>query len=521
MARVRPWLQRALSSAGSAATQPGPYWLTRFVLLRLLGLIQCVAFLTFVNQGLPLVGRNGLMPAYLYLERVGRGHDTPWERFVALPTLFWWNASDGFLLGAAYAGLALSLVVLLGFANSLVMAALWILYMSFVHVGQTFYGFGWEIQLLETTFLAIFLCPFLDGRPFSATPPPRPIIWLHRWLIFRIMLGAGLIKIRGDVCWRDLTCLIYHYETQPNPHPLSWLLHQMPAWYHKAGVLANHVVELGAGWFALGPRLPRHVAGVFLVGFQVMLILSGNLAFLNWLTIIPCLACFDDRLLARVLPGFLVRRAERAAAAPRRRRAHLAAAWAVLGLVGWLSVSPLRNMFSPGQIMNTSFDRLHLVNTYGAFGSVGQVRHEVILEGSSDETLDDQTRWREYEFKCKPGDPLRRPCLITPYHYRLDWQIWFAAMSSFQRNPWLVHLVYKLLQNDPGALALLAGNPFPERPPRYVRAMLYEYHFTVFGDATGAWWTRKPVGTWLAPVWLGHEGLERHLAERGWLAPPP
>ena len=141
------------------------------------------------------------------------------------------------------------------------MAVLWALYMSFVHVGQDWYGFGWEIQLLETGFLAIFLCPPLDPRPFPRRPPPREIIWLLRWLIFRIMLGAGLIKLRGDPCWRQLTCLFYHYETQPIPNPLSRTLHFMPAWFHRAGVLFNHLTELVAPWFVFGPRRARLAAG--------------------------------------------------------------------------------------------------------------------------------------------------------------------------------------------------------------------------------------------------------------------
>ena len=163
---------------------------------------------------------------------------------------------------------------------------------------EVWYGFGWELQLLETGFLAIFLCPLFDGRPFPKRPPPVVVIWLYRWLIVRIMLGAGLIKLRGDECWRDLTCLVYHYETQPVPNPLSALLHDLPVWFHKIGVLFNYVCELIAPFFAFGPRRARHVAGVLMVSFQLALILSGNLSFLNWLTIIPALACFDDSLLS-------------------------------------------------------------------------------------------------------------------------------------------------------------------------------------------------------------------------------
>jgi hypothetical protein len=161
--------------------------------------------------------------------------------------------------------------------------------------------------------------------------------------------------------------------------------------------------------------------------------------------------------------------------------------------------------------MNTSFDRLHLVNTYGAFGSVGRHRDEIVLEGTSDERISDATEWREYEWKCKPGDPMRRPCLITPYHYRLDWLIWFAAMSTPDRHPWVVTLVVKLLENDPGALSLLAGNPFPEAPPRFVRAELYRYEFTDPGDPSGAWWRRQRLRSWLRPLSLDELRLRERL----------
>ncbi len=220
-------------------------------------------------------------------------------------------------MGVAWAGFALSLVVVAGYANSIIMAILWATYMSYVHIGQIWYGYGWEIQILETGFLAIFLCPLLDPRPFSRRPPPVVILWLYRWLGFRIMLGAGLIKLRGDPCWRDLTCLYYHYQTQPLPNPLSRYLQFAPHWFQKFSVLWNHFIELVVPWFSFGPRLARHIAGVLLISFQFILIASGNLAYLNWLTIVPFIACFDDTFLRRIMPGFIRRRVEAAAAKPR------------------------------------------------------------------------------------------------------------------------------------------------------------------------------------------------------------
>src|SRR5262249_25229067 len=229
------------------------------------------------------------------------------------------------------------------------LAVLWALYMSFVHIGQVWYAFGWEIQLLETGFLAIFLCPPLDARPFPRRPPPAPIIWLFRWLTFRIMLGAGLIKLRGDACWRQLTCLFYHYETQPIPNPLSRTLHFMPHWFHRLGVLFNHLTELVAPWFVFGPRLARHLAGTVMVLFQVVLILSGNLSFLNWLTIVPVLACFDDGFLAHLLPARLVRASTAAAARAAPSHVQQLVVGAVVALVAVLSIAPIQNLLSGRQ----------------------------------------------------------------------------------------------------------------------------------------------------------------------------
>jgi len=492
------------------------YWLTRFVVLRLLGLVYLVAFLCLAEQLLPLLGSRGLLPIPLFLHHVAAQAGSRGAAFLQVPSVFWLDASDGVLKAASWIGVVLSIPVLLGFANGLLMAVLWALYMSFVHVGQTWYGFGWEIQLLETGFLAIFLCPPLDPRPFPRRPPPREIIWLLRWLTFRIMLGAGLIKLRGDPCWRQLTCLFYHYETQPIPNPLSRTLHFMPAWFHRAGVLFNHLTELVAPWFVFGPRRARLAAGLVMTAFQLFLIASGNLSFLNWLTLVPILACFDDAFLARFLPRRLVDASARAAETAVPVRAQRLLAGAVLVLVALLSVAPVRNLLSGRQVMNTSFDRLDLVNTYGAFGSVGRERDEIVLEGTDDPVPGDEADWRPYEFKCKPGDPMRRPCVVSPYHYRLDWLMWFAAMSRPEAYPWSLHLAWKLLQADPGVLGLLASDPFHGTPPRFIRATLYRYRFAPRDDPGGAWWTRERIGSWLPPLSATDARLRRFLESYDW-----
>ena len=515
MERFFPWSSQSTRSTADAPLR-GAYWLTRFVLLRFLGFVYLVAFVVAANQLVPLIGRDGLLPADIYLGALRRHFGSSGAGFYEMPTLFWVGVSDGVLQAVAWVGVALSAIVLLGYANAILMALLWALYLSIVNVGQLWYSYGWEIQLLETGFLAIFLCPLLDGRPFPRVAPPVIVLWLYRWLIFRIMLGAGLIKLRGDSCWHDLTCLYYHYETQPIPNPLSWWLHFRPHWLHKLGALWNHFVELVVPWFGFFPHLSRHVAGLLLVGFQFTLIVSGNLSFLNWLTIVPALACFDDSFWARVLPRFLSKRAVEASAAAVTSDAQRIAAAALAVLVGALSIQPVMNLISPGQLMNTSFNRLNLVNTYGAFGTVGRTRQEIVFEGTSN-SAPESALWREYEFKAKPGDPLRRPPLISPYHLRLDWQIWFAAMATPDEYPWTVHFVWKLLHNNPATLTLMETNPFPDAPPRHIRAVLYRYRFTRPDEADGSWWKRERLGLWLPPLSADHPQLKRFVADQGWL----
>ena len=494
------------SSRGAA--QASSYWLTRFVVLRLLGLVYLVAFLCLAEQLLPLLGSRGLLPIPLFLHHVAEQAGSRGAAFLQVPSVFWLDASDGVLQAAAWIGVALSAPVLLGFANGLLMAVLWALYMSFVHVGQTWYGFGWEIQLLETGFLAIFLCPPLDPRPFPRRPPPREIIWLLRWLTFRIMLGAGLIKLRGDPCWRQLTCLFYHYETQPIPNPLSRTLHFMPAWFHRAGGLFNHLTELVAPWFVFGPRASaRRRAGDD--AFQLFLIASGTCRS-ERLTLVPVLACFDDAFRSRSFPRGSSRRCARGRdggpvrAQPRGRgRA---------ALVAVLSVAPVRNLPSGRQVMNTSFDR-SISSPTAPSGRLGRERRDR-ARGHGRSGPGDEADWRPTS-SVKPGDPMRRPCRVA-VSLPSDWLMRFAAMSRPEAYPWSLHLVWKLLQADPGVLGLLASDPFHGTPPRFIRATLYRYRFAPRDDPGGAWWTRERIGSWLPPLSATDARLRRFLESYDW-----
>jgi hypothetical protein len=507
--------------SGFSNVPPAPdtaptYWLTRFVILRLLGIIYAIAFLVAINQIIPLIGSKGLLPVEIYLKHISRALGSDGAGFMRLPSLFWFWHSDAALLTVAWIGFLLSLVVVAGYANMPLLAVLWFLYMSFVHVGQEWYGYGWEIQLTETGFLAIFLCPLTDLRPFPRYAPPLPIIILFRWLIFRIMLGAGLIKIRGDEIWRNSTALFYHFETQPIPGPLSRWFHFLPRMALKMGVWFNHLAELVAPWFVFWPRLARHIAGVVIVLFQINILLSGNLSFLNWLTIIPALACLDDGFWSRLLPQRLVQKAKAAAAHAEVSKSMQRTVWFVTAVIAILSITPAINLISPRQVMNASFDPLDLVNTYGAFGTVGRERLNVVFEGTTDEDSTDHAHWKPYIYKGLPVLLDKRPPQIAPYQLRLDWQMWFASMSTPEEYPWTLHLVSKLLHNDRDAVGLFASNPFPNQPPRYIRAVLYHYRFAPPGNPQHLWWNRDRISLWLPAMSANDPRLMEILKSEGW-----
>uniref|UniRef100_A0A669ECP1 Lipase maturation factor n=1 Tax=Oreochromis niloticus TaxID=8128 RepID=A0A669ECP1_ORENI len=512
--------------------QPGTFWLTRIVLLRSVAFIYFVAFSVAYNQNKQLIGEHGLMPCKSYLRSVKRyvGGKIGMAAMAYTPSVLWfldWSDMDANLDGIALLGMALSgFVLVMGMANMVIMLTLWVLYHSLVNVGQLWYSFGWESQLLETGFLAIFLCPVWTLSQVPRRCPPSLIcIWTFRWLIVRIMLGAGLIKIRGDKCWRDLTCMDYHYETQPVPNPMSYYMHRSPWWFHRFETLSNHFVELIVPFFTFLGRRMCMVNGAIQILFQVVLIVSGNLSFLNWLTIVPSLACFDDASL-----GFLFRSGAGAKKAVLEIQSEDVAGRTPAPTKGMhipnfslgFSIPVLMNLLSSRQVMNTSFDPLRIVNTYGAFGSITKERTEVIFQGTlSPDPKDPEALWEEYQFMCKPGDVYRRPCLLSPYHYRLDWLMWFAAFQTYEQSEWVIHIAGRLLSNDSTVLSLLDHNPFQGRdPPRWVRGEHFRYRFSQPGSASaaqGKWWLRKRIGAYFPPVNL--EGLRGYFQSRNWPHP--
>jgi hypothetical protein len=464
------------------------YSVARFLLERGIAAIYLIGFVNAALQFPALLGEHGLEPAPEFLRAV------PFRR---APSVFHLHYSDRALRVVAIVGATMALGILLGVGNlvplplvMLAWALLWVLYLSIITIGQSFYSFGWESLLVESGFLAIFL-----GN--AEVPPSFLVILLFRWLAFRLEFGAGLIKLRGDQCWRDLTCMDYHHETQPMPNPLSWFFHHLPRRLHRVEVLGNYFAQLIAPWGLFLPQPIATFAALVMIATQLYLVVSGNYAWLNWLTIVVACSGLADGVLRTAFPIGL-------AVFPPAPVWFGAATAGVAVVVLILSYWPARNLISRRQLMNAPFNAFHLVNAYGAFGTVTRRRLEVVVEGTSDATVLPDTTWLEYEFKGKPTDPRRLPPQVAPYHLRLDWLMWFAALSPAYAEGWFLPLLLRLLENDRPTLRLLGRNPFPTHAPVFVRARLFRYRYTSWRDLrrTGAWWTRELVDEFVPPVRL-------------------
>ncbi len=471
------------------------YDVARQVLQRGVGALLCLAFVQALGQFRPLLGEHGLTPVPEFTARV---------RFRDAPSLFHWRYSDRLLGVVGWVGVvgAASLVVGLPqagpwWAPTVVLLVLWWLYLSIVDVGQRFYGFGWEMLLCEMAFLVAWL-----GS--DAVPVPFLVVLAARWLLFRLELGAGLIKWRGGREWRDLTALDYHHETQPMPGPLSWHAHHLPRWWHRVEVVGNHVTQLGVPWLLWLPQPMPSIAGVVVVLTQGWLVVTGNFAWLNWAALVLGAAMISDDVWAFLLGWlpFAPDAGTPAAAGTGLPVAYVAVVTAVVAVLAVLSVQPALNLASRHQRMNASFDPLRLVNAYGAFGTVTRRRDEVVVEGSLAERPGPDD-WREYEFRGKPGDVHRRPPQVAPYHLRLDWLMWFLPLGS-GGTLWFERLLLRLLEADRPTLRLLRRDPFDGECPRWVRARMYRYRFSTPQERrrTGAWWVRREIGVVVDPVSL-------------------
>ncbi|HXW00931.1 MAG TPA: lipase maturation factor family protein [Anaerolineae bacterium] len=506
-----------LSSIYSAS----PHRLTRWLFLRLLGLIYLIAFVSLWVQLSGLIGSRGILPAADFLSAVYAQIGA--QSYYLLPTLFWFNASDAFLQFICGSGAVLSLLLIAGITPGPILLLLWTFYLSLTVVGQDFLAFQWDNLLLETGFLAIFFAPWqLWPKLSEETPPSLAWLWLLRWLLFKLIFSSGAVKLlSGDPTWRDLTALTFHYETQPLPTWTSWTMHQLPEWFQKTSVVVMFVIELAIPFLIFAPRRLRLMACATLVGLQLLIILTGNYAFFNWLTIALCLLLLDDAFLRRWLPQRLTSQYSDVLRASSEEMGRGSNGWnevfslfypldpknprpnlftrvqqvlllALAIIIFLLSSAHVARLFVPlprsVQQLMAWVAPFRTINSYGLFAVMTTTRPEIIIEGSNDGET-----WLAYEFKWKPGDPLRRPRFVAPHQPRLDWQMWFAALDTYQNNPWLINFMVRLLEGSPEVLALLDRNPFPDTPPRYVRAMLYLYHFTNF-DSTQpneAWWQRE------------------------------
>jgi hypothetical protein len=468
------------------------YDLAREVLQRGVAAIFVIAFLSTLQQFAALLGERGLLPVPRFLE-FAYAHRQP--------TIFRLHYSDRMLRIVCGVGIALGLALVVGLPQlapawvpTVCFLALWALYLSIVTVGQTFYGFGWESLLLEAGFVVAWL-----GSSETATP--IPVIWFLRWLVFRLEFGAGMIKLRGDRSWRDLTALMYHHETQPMPGPFSRQAHLLPGWVHRLEVLGNHFAQLVVPWLLFAPQPVASAAAAVIVLTQLWLVITGNFAWLNWLTIVLAFAAIDDATVHALIPAWPADAAS--AELPVWFGVPVLAVTALLVALSWF---PARNLVAKRQLMNASFNRWHLVNAYGAFGSVTKTRYEVVVEGTDAEFPDAGAAWREYGFRGKPGDPARIPRQFAPYHLRLDWLMWFLALGS-PDGGWFDALLVRLLEADRATLRLLRIDPFAGERPRWVRASAYLYRFATREERrrTGLVWVRERLGEFAPPRRLAPE----------------
>ncbi|MDE3000163.1 MAG: lipase maturation factor family protein [Gemmatimonadota bacterium] len=465
--------------------------------LRGLAVIYLIAFLSFWVQAHGLIGAQGILPIEESLRLAAeKGHP------LRYPTLFWFDQSDTFIHVLCGAGTLLAGVAAIVPACGLFFLLLWIGYLSIVTTGGPFFSFQWDVLLLEAGLLAVFLAPWGLPTGRGAITPSRLVAWLYRWLLFRFMFASGVVKLTsGDATWRDLSALTYHYQTQPLPNPLAWYAHYLPDGIHVVSAGIMFAIELAAPFFIFAPRRPRIAACALLVGLQAGIALTGNYTFFNLLATALCLWLVDDATWPKRLRTPICRERRYAGSIQGLAAVPLAAVVVMLSLVYLCTFSLRLKVPWPRGVdaLNRAVAPYNVVNTYGLFQVMTTRRPEIILEGSRDGET-----WLPYEFRCKPGDPERRPPVVAPHQPRLDWQMWFAALGHYRQSPWMVRLCRRLLEGSPPVTGLLARNPFPGSPPRYLRGQLYDYRFTTPEERrrTGDWWNRAYRKTYLPKIQL-------------------
>ncbi|MCI0444789.1 lipase maturation factor family protein [bacterium] len=494
VARHRPFFFSITRFLWGENLGPSTYSVSSWIFLRALALIYLVAFLSLEVQVKGLIGSNGILPAKAFLDFAHQRLGT--EAYTIVPTIFWFKSTDFFLQFVCWTGVGLSILLLIGFAQPLMLFVLWMLYLSLCSVCRDFLSFQWDVLLLEIGFLAIFMSPL---RIISArfSQPTGLIVFLQRWLLFRLIFSSGIVKLlSADPTWRNLTALNYHYETQPLPTWIGWYSNHLPQSFQKASVVGMFVIELLLPFLIFTPRRLRIFCFYGMVALQILILLTGNYAFFNLLTISLCLFLLDDAF-------YSARLREKIKIAKHHWPKLVVIPVFILLLVSSLVQMPitLRSDVIPYSMLGwfEYVEPFRTINRYGLFAVMTTSRPEIIVEGS-----DDQIDWKAYEFKYKPGDLKRKPSFVEPHQPRLDWQMWFAALGNYQQNPWFISFCQRLLEGSPDVLSLLAKNPFPTKPPRYLRAMVYQYHFTDLKTKSqqGLWWKRDIEGTYCPVMWL-------------------
>ncbi len=489
VARHRSFCYWVTSALWGIPIEVEGFGIASWLFLRTLGVVYLSAFASFAVQAQGLIGSHGISPVAEFLQSLRKYYGAVYWQ---VPTVFWLNAGDGTINAVCITGICLSVLLFLGVRWPILRVALFVLYLSLVTAGQEFMGYQWDALLLEAGFLAIVL----GSSPI--------VVWLYRWLLFRLVFLSGAVKLAsGDPSWRHFTALPVHYETQPLPTPLAWYMYQLPAWFQRGSVGFVFFVELIVPFLIFAPHRIRFLAARAIVVLQVLILLTGNYAFFNLLTISFCLFLIDDAFFRRVLPKKMVSRLSSATAYGKSRvwsRA-VCGAFAALALsVGGFQVARTFGVrWSLADTAIRSVSPFQIINSYGLFAVMTTTRPEIIIEGSNDGVA-----WLAYEFKYKPGDLTRRPAWVAPHQPRLDWQMWFAALGDYQSDPWIIRFMARLLQGSPEVLRLLGRNPFPDGPPHYVRAMLYRYRFTSPEErrSTGTWWSRELKGVYVPAVSL-------------------
>jgi uncharacterized membrane protein YphA (DoxX/SURF4 family) len=506
-------------SDNSSNLPSAQFVLTRWLFLRCLGIVYFIAFASLATQILGLVGSQGISPVQDLLQTISLEMGDA-ARF-AFPTIYWINCSDVVIQGLVFVGIFFSIMLVLGICTFPSLIFLWFLYLSITTVGGDFLSFQWDMLLLEAGFLAIFFSPIcLLEKPWALAKNAAPclvpygiVIWLLRILVFRLMVSSGAVKLlSNDPTWRNLTALDVHYLTQPLPTPIAWYAAQLPMWFQHFSVIVMFVIELLVPWLIFVGRKPRIGAAIGICFFQILIAITGNYTFFNLLTVILCISLLDDAVLENFWPEKLVKALREKSVIEIHKSATRLRAICFAGLIGLTGLGEMLIMLlgpntpPPFLWLESITMPFHIVNSYGLFAVMTTTREEIVVEGSID-----GINWREYEFKYKPGDVYRMPPLVEPFQPRLDWQMWFAALSDCRSNPWFLNFVGRLLENDPVVIRLLDNNPFPGSAPVYVRALLYDYHFTDFSSRakTGAWWTRSFKRLYLPAVSLDPKMLKK------------